>query len=333
LLIYLAMTGRAHSRDALAELLWADTPATKRDNLKRALANLRKMDDVVLIEEGRQTVALDPNSYQLDVHEFSALAGQDMLAELTQIEKAVASYEADFLAGFNTSLSLEFEEWVLGQQTQLRMQMIDLLNRLADSYLQQQALTKAVDALRRLLALEPWQEAVHRKIIELLACNGDVSGALAHYEICRKNLEAELDVEPSQATVDLMAQIRDGSFQANQSNVSAPSSSIPPTVVQKKERANLSATQTKTTVEYPLVGRAEEWQILSQRWQVHDGCHFIAIGGEAGIGKTCRSRPLSSASGAVGLWTGDRLASDIPTPSSVAPTGSDLAHRDRPPLA
>lgn len=39
LLIYLAVTARPHSRDHLSELLWADTPASTRTNLRTIAQN------------------------------------------------------------------------------------------------------------------------------------------------------------------------------------------------------------------------------------------------------------------------------------------------------
>jgi DNA-binding SARP family transcriptional activator len=43
LLIYLAVTGKSHSRSALAALLWSDMPDTgARANLRVALSALRK---------------------------------------------------------------------------------------------------------------------------------------------------------------------------------------------------------------------------------------------------------------------------------------------------
>lgn len=41
LLIYLAVTARSQSRDHLAEFFWADTPASSRVNLRKALSNLQ----------------------------------------------------------------------------------------------------------------------------------------------------------------------------------------------------------------------------------------------------------------------------------------------------
>jgi DNA-binding SARP family transcriptional activator len=59
LLVYLAVTGTAQSRSALAGLLWSDLPeATARANLRLALTKLRRALPAQLLVT-RQTVALD----------------------------------------------------------------------------------------------------------------------------------------------------------------------------------------------------------------------------------------------------------------------------------
>jgi DNA-binding SARP family transcriptional activator len=89
LLIYLAVTGRTHSREALAELLWADTPASKRENLKKALSNLRNLDGVTLIEEGQQLVALDLDRCWVDVAEFARLANDAATGDVDTLQRAM----------------------------------------------------------------------------------------------------------------------------------------------------------------------------------------------------------------------------------------------------
>jgi len=277
LLIYLAVTKRAHSRDVLSELLWADTPTTKRENLKKVLSNLRRMDGITLLEEGRHQVALDPQSCWLDVADFSRIASNETSPDSTTWQQAVELYHDDFLSGFNLSLSLEFEEWALSEQTRLKMQMVDLLRRLADQYTQQHNPTKAITTLRRLVKIEPWQEDAHRQLIKVLAQNNSMAAALAHFERCKEDLRQELDVEPSPATLALIAQIRDGTFRTN-NPIPAKAIKQPPKPFRQK--------QTKTAVEFPLVGREHEWQLVSDRWQKLNNSHLLCIGGEAGIGKT-----------------------------------------------
>jgi tetratricopeptide (TPR) repeat protein len=218
----------------------------------------------------------------VDLVEFEALANNagaaaadtaDALARASQL------YLGDFLAGFNISLSAEFEAWALNEQTRLRAQMAEVLHRLADSHTQREELPQAIATVRRLLALEPWSEEAHRQLIGLLALNNDTGAALVQFQICRETLRVELDVEPGAATRELVAEIRAGVF---------PATNRRPVVLSPSQRAidPIAYKQVATTVEYPLMGRETEWEIVRSIWQGLDRPHCIAIVGEAGIGKT-----------------------------------------------
>ncbi|HUM69990.1 MAG TPA: hypothetical protein PLK31_14235, partial [Chloroflexota bacterium] len=73
LLCYLAMNGRAHSRQALAGLLWGDLPeADARRNLRGVIMKLRQLFDPYLLVNF-QTVAFNRQAtYRLDVEQFRA---------------------------------------------------------------------------------------------------------------------------------------------------------------------------------------------------------------------------------------------------------------------
>jgi len=294
LLIYLATTHIAHSRDTLADLLWSDRPATAKSNLRKVLSNLRNLNGIRFGEDSSQLVALDLDNCWVDVTEFEALANGfgaasvdavdavdavDTVDTVDALARASQLYHGDFLAGFNISLSDEFEAWALGEQTRLKAQMTEALHRLAAIYAQQDKLTQAITTVRRLLVLEPWSEEAHRRLIGLLARNNDTSAALVQFEICREQLQVELGVEPGVATWELVTEIRAGAF---------PAANQRPIVLSPSQRAidPVAYNQVATTVEYPLMGRKNEWEIVRSIWQELDRPHCIAIIGEAGIGKT-----------------------------------------------
>ena len=261
LLIYLAVTARPHSRDHLAHLLWEDTPASMKTNLRKALSNLRQLIGDLLVEEGKELIALDPQRCWVDVVAFEHALKSAALTEAAQL------YTADFLDGFNPSLSYEFEAWTLREQSRLKSGMVDLLRKLATQQETRNTLPEAIQTVRRLLALEPWQEESHRWLMELLAMNGQRSAALAHFEVCKRVLQEELAVEPSAETLKLVAKIQRAS----------PSPSKP-----QPKPVNLPKP------EFPLIGREREWQMIQAAWGrcLQHGPHFVAIAGEAGIGKT-----------------------------------------------
>src|SRR5436190_818665 len=75
LLAYLALrAGRAHARDSLTALLWADTPDKQaRQNLRQTMVRLRRAFDgsrrPALVAQG-DTVTLNPGAVDVDVAQF-----------------------------------------------------------------------------------------------------------------------------------------------------------------------------------------------------------------------------------------------------------------------
>jgi len=105
LLCYLAVTGRTHSREKLASLLWGDkSEENAKSNLRKSLSHLRQLcEDVLII-----TVTFDRESayWRLDVEVFeSALAEDDPAPEKLQpLRKAIELYRGDFLESFSVRL-------------------------------------------------------------------------------------------------------------------------------------------------------------------------------------------------------------------------------------
>jgi DNA-binding SARP family transcriptional activator len=109
LLVYLAVSRRAHSRDALAALLGdAATDAAARTRFRTVLGVLHKAVGDHL-EVGRQTVALAPDRpVWLDLAQLEAA----MRGGATPTD-AVALYRDDFLAGLSVTHAPEFECWLV----------------------------------------------------------------------------------------------------------------------------------------------------------------------------------------------------------------------------
>jgi DNA-binding SARP family transcriptional activator len=92
----------------------------------------------------------------------------------------------------------------------LQRQALTTLHRLAGYYEQRGEYERACEVAWRQVELEPWEEEAHRQLIRLLALSGQRSAALAQYETCRRLLDEELSIEPTEETTKLYQQIRDG---------------------------------------------------------------------------------------------------------------------------
>ena len=118
---YLAATGRSHTRESLAGLLWSDVPdATARKNLRDVLPNLRRLIGPYL-DITRQTASFNPDApYAVDSKRFSVALSNARRAEsagappsaqdLASLSQAVDLYQGEFLVGFYVPDAPLFEE-------------------------------------------------------------------------------------------------------------------------------------------------------------------------------------------------------------------------------
>ena len=228
LLAYLAVEAdRPQRREALAALLWPEQPdPTARNNLRRALLTLRAaIDDqhaspqfLLITRDTLQFNRASDNA--LDVASFAALlAASDAHAHppgelcpecVVRLEQAVALYRGDFLAQFALRDSVAFSEWALVIRERLHRQALGALASLMAHHEHTGADQAAQTYARRLLALEPWDEAAHCCLMRVFVRQGRRNAALAQYERCRQVLADELAIEPSPETTALYEQIRVG---------------------------------------------------------------------------------------------------------------------------
>lgn len=277
-LYYLAMTGRPQARGTLAGLLWGDVPeALARTSLRKALTNLRQtVGDYLEIE--RQAVAFNlAAAFKVDVVEFERLVGQIAEASNEQIQAAMTLYQGDFLAGFYVRHAPDFEDWALAEQTRLRELMVQALHTLAARQAERGELTAGIATTRRLLALEPWREEAHQRLMRLLAHDGQRGAALAQFDTCVAVLAEELGVEPSTETTALYERIRDGQLE----RLAPP----PPPAPQPAQPPPPARATTLPAQPTPFIGRQAELADLLRRL-TDPNCRLLTLVGPGGSGKT-----------------------------------------------
>src|SRR3954454_18206860 len=231
LLAYLAdESSRAHSRDALAALLWPDLPEeSARRNLRTSLYRLRQAlgegAEQEFLHLTPQTVQIDTTTAEvwLDTAAFEAIMAACKAHRHrkpahcstchAQLEQAIELYKGDFLSGFHLSGCQEFEEWHLLKRESLHRQALDALAQLFTYHVGRGNYEQALGYAYRQLELELWREEAHRWVMRLLAQTGRRSEALAQYVACRKALANEVDAEPSEETTGLYERIKAGSLE------------------------------------------------------------------------------------------------------------------------
>jgi DNA-binding SARP family transcriptional activator len=284
LLFYLAVTGRVHTRPALAALLWGDlTDSAARANLRKALHELRqKMSPYLVIERDLVALAEDADCW-VDTVEFEALLRATLPADTDGALRAAELYRGDFLEGFYVRNAPDFEDWWLTERGRLRDLMLEGLQALANHYDREGRLDEAMAATRRLLELEPWREAAHRRLMTWLALSGQRSSALAQYEVCRRILADELAVEPAEETRALYDRIRGGDL----APISTPK--IDRLEIEPRMPAFLKPeAEIDACPRVPFVGRDPQLRRLGgflERALAGRG-QVVLVSGEAGWGKT-----------------------------------------------
>jgi DNA-binding SARP family transcriptional activator len=203
-------------REVLMEVFWPDSPpAAARNSLNVAAHGLRRalraaVDvPVVVLRDGSYRLAGDVRLW-VDVDEFErhAEAGRRLEAAgeqadaIAEYELAAALYGGDFLADD------PYEEWPVLTRERLRLTYLDLLDRLSRLRFDQGSYAASAALCRRIVEHDNCREDAHRRLIRCYSRQGQPHLALRQYLVCAKALRAELDLDPSPATVRLQEAVR-----------------------------------------------------------------------------------------------------------------------------
>lgn len=276
LLAYLLLRRRApQARQHLAFTFWPDVEeAHARNNLRKMLHQLRHA-----LPDGAQFLHTDANvvqwledaPFRLDVAEFEAAVvfaanvarGADEGATCVALQAALDLYKGDLLPSC-------YDDWIAPERERLRQHALKLCQQLIRLLEARRDYPAALDVGRRLLQLDPLEEATYVSLMRLHALNNDRAGALRTYHNCVTILQRELEVAPSDETK--------AAYQRLLHLASEPAAIVTHTI--SLLDSSMGA--------IPLVGRQSEWAQVRHLWQRSAAGQpsFVLISGEAGIGKT-----------------------------------------------
>ena len=298
--------GQSILREQLVDLLWPELdPDAGANNLHQALHVARrtlgalfpetKPNRILRLQRG--VLSLEPPApLWIDAESFEREA-----RELQSTDDPASFYPTlDIYRGDLLPDDL-YEDWAAERRIALHEQYLSLLDRLAGLHRSRREATPAIDALRRVVAIEPDREEAHRGLMELYALTGRRQQAIRQYERAREILERELELEPEPETDDLYDAILSGAFPAETWEIEAAE----PQPVSRPEITESIADFLGRAGDF--VGRSEELGILQnalERVIANEG-EIILVAGEAGIGKTRMSEEFlryASAQGVRTLW-------------------------------
>jgi DNA-binding SARP family transcriptional activator len=220
LVAYLALGGeRSFSRERLAGLLWSESDETRaRSSLRTTLHELRKAllpHGCLALRIGQEEVSLAHEWIEVDLeHALTEIAAGRLPENLEERPRTVGM----LLAGYE-DLTEEYRGWV----EQLRASAQTRVSRALQQGYESQSLTSHQ---RRALAeaalrIDPLNEAACRVLMRLAAESGEIGVALRAYAALYDALGVELDMEPSEPTQALVAEIKCGRIEA-QNQASGP---------------------------------------------------------------------------------------------------------------
>ncbi len=204
--------GRIIRREKLFETLWPGGAWSRSSSsLKVAVHGLRRTleraaggapdlrpVEVVSREHGYQ---LDATGLWLDIDEFDralraahAAEARGARAEATACyRRAARLYTGDFLAG-------EDGDWVDEQRAYYRTRALHALTCLRADALLRGDHAEAVDACRRILEIDPYQEEVYQTLMVLHARRGELGQVRSWHRMCVRRLQRDLNVPPAETT-------------------------------------------------------------------------------------------------------------------------------------
>src|SRR5215471_1586477 len=282
LLAYLALGhGQVYAREHLASLLWGDSSDEEaRHSLRQALSHLRK----ALPRARPEILRSDPDGVVLNPTTLDVAAFERFVAEGTPqaLARAVELYRGALLEGLSFKEE-PWEEWLRAERERLQELAVGALKKLLARHTETGAGEAAIQIARRLLMLDPHDEAVHRSLMRLYLGQGRRASALQQYQVCLQTLQRELGVEPEAETRLLYQEMLPQRVQSPQ----APEGAAP-RVGRRPQRAPRPLRASRSTPVAPRVGRAPELDRLNRAmksaWAGRG--QLVAILGEAGIGKT-----------------------------------------------
>jgi DNA-binding SARP family transcriptional activator len=294
LLAYLATEGGVHERQKLTRLLWPESDmAHGRTALRITLLHLRRILGEDASPEGESHVLITHNTLgldmasgiELDLHALEAawklmhalpapeaVKGEVRCALIARLQSAAVLYRGSFLQDFTLRNTLDFDYWVSFQQGcwyQRIEQIFDWLSRLQGA---EGSLEQAIETVERWCSLDPLNEDISLRLMQLQFASGNRTAALKTYETYQSILMTELSAKPSRKLVALAEALRSASPPRGAHNGSVRCAMPAPPLLS-----------------IPFVGRGTEFNRLLTLYDqaTNSQPQVVLLEGEAGIGKTC----------------------------------------------
>jgi len=281
LLAYLAIERGGHQRAALSSLLWPDYEQSKAyKNLRQTIWEIQQAAGEGWLDVTRQEIGLnDSADIYLDISEFDSLleksrSESDISLRTALLTDSAKIYRHHFLTGFSLKDAQPFNDWAFAESEELRFKLAEVLTTVSNDYCSLGQAEQAIYHARRLISLDPLNEASHRTLMEVYLQAGQHNAALKQYQTLEQTLRKELNLDPQPKTRELYKKIRKGD---------AKSVAIPLQTETFQPQHNLPHNLAS------FIGRTKEKNEIINLIQKN---RLVTLVGAGGIGKTSLSLQL-----------------------------------------
>ncbi len=214
LFFYLLAHPEGVRKDKILEVFWPEATPAKGSSafhstnyrLRRALQH----QDCILYKNGLYTINPELD-YWYDVEVFQKLVEEARHSESAEEQasiylEAIELYGGDYLEEF-------YSDWQYFQREELQRQYFDALTHVADYYRENGRAEEALSLYEKIVAVDPYQEEIHRAIMRTYLELGQRAAAAKHYQELQTFLREDLDIDPMPETIDLYEAIVSGDRQ------------------------------------------------------------------------------------------------------------------------
>jgi DNA-binding SARP family transcriptional activator len=192
LVAFVALHERPVLRSYVAGSLWLESSEERANaNLRSALWRLHRNGRRV-VECLGQRLALDPKVV-VDLRESEGLAQRVLNDGGDDLEIEPSALTGELLPGW-------YDDWTLFERERFRQIRLRALDTLCERLTQAGRLDAALEAGLAAIAAEPLRESSHRAVMRAHLADGNVAEAVRQYRLCRRLLNDQLGLEPSDQT-------------------------------------------------------------------------------------------------------------------------------------
>ena len=166
-------------------MLWdVESTAQGLGNLRALLIRLRPLLPELQVTRSALAFQPGPETWSdLNILLEALASNHD---DLNQLDEALRLYRGNLLEGFFLDSTARFEEWLVLEREQIRVQVLTAYARSCQAYEDTEQWERGLSAARRWQALDLLDERAHQFILRFLSATGALGAGLKEHETFRQ---------------------------------------------------------------------------------------------------------------------------------------------------